>query len=165
MFKNKLISESAKLNLYETIIRPIVIYASETSVLKEADMSRLLVFERKILRRIKGPIKERNGTWRLRWNNELYSPNNNVNIINFIKYKKLRWLGYLQRMQKGRLPKETFNWKPEGIRPKGRPKHRWEDDVRNDLRRMGINNWRSLTLNRKEWQKAVEKAKTFNWKL
>jgi hypothetical protein len=54
-----------KLKLYRTIIRPIVTYASETWVLKEPIIQKLLVFERRILRRIFGPTKE-NQIWRVK---------------------------------------------------------------------------------------------------
>jgi len=51
-------NKQSKLKLYRTVIRPTVTYASETWVLKEAIIQKLLVFERKILRRIFGPTKE-----------------------------------------------------------------------------------------------------------
>jgi len=53
-----LVTKQSKLKLYRTVIRPIVNYASETWVLKEAITQKLLVFERKILRRIFGPTKK-----------------------------------------------------------------------------------------------------------
>jgi hypothetical protein len=63
-------STNVCLKLYRTVIRPIVTYASETWVLKEAIIQKLLVFERKILRRIFGPTKE-NQIWRVKTNEEL----------------------------------------------------------------------------------------------
>jgi hypothetical protein len=57
-FKSRLVTKYAKLKLYRTVIRPIVTYASETSVLKETVIQKLLVFEKKILRRMFGPTKE-----------------------------------------------------------------------------------------------------------
>jgi len=56
-FKSRLVTKQSKLKLYRTVIRPIVTYASETWILKEAIIQKLLVFERKILRRIFGPTK------------------------------------------------------------------------------------------------------------
>ena len=53
-----LVTKSSKLKLYRTVIRPTVTYASETWVLKENIIQKLLVFERKILRGIFGPTKE-----------------------------------------------------------------------------------------------------------
>jgi len=57
MFQNKLLSKKSKLKLYWTIIRPIVTYACETWVLKENSFQKLMIFERKILRKIFGPTK------------------------------------------------------------------------------------------------------------
>ena len=65
-----LICNTQNLKLYRTVIRPIVTYASETWVLKETIIQKLLVYERKILRRIFGPTKE-NQIWRVKTNEEL----------------------------------------------------------------------------------------------
>ena len=45
-------------------------------------------------------------------------------------------------MTNGRVAKTIYKWKPYATRPKGRPRLRWEDDVRNDLRKMGVSNWK-----------------------
>jgi hypothetical protein len=60
--KSKLVTKRSKLKLYKTVIRPVVMYASETWVLKEAMAQKLKTFERKILRKIFGPTKEKDGT-------------------------------------------------------------------------------------------------------
>jgi hypothetical protein len=64
-FKSRLVTKRSKLKLYRTVIRPIVTCASETWVLKETIIPKLLVFEGKILRRIFGPTKE-NQIWRVK---------------------------------------------------------------------------------------------------
>jgi len=66
MFQNKLLSKKSKLKLYWTLIRPIVTYACETWVLKENIIQKLMIFERKILRKIFEPTKEVNGLWKLK---------------------------------------------------------------------------------------------------
>jgi hypothetical protein len=58
-FKSRLVTKQSKLKLYITVIRPIVTYASETWVLKETIIQKLLVFERRILKRIFGPTKKK----------------------------------------------------------------------------------------------------------
>jgi len=45
-------------------------------------------------------------------------------------------------MTNKRVAKTIYKWKPYATRPIGRPGVRWEDDVRNDLRKMGVNNWK-----------------------
>ena len=76
-------SES-KLGMYQTLVRPVVTYACEMWVLKENIKTKLRVFERKALRRIYGPTKESDGTWRFKSNEELNRLIGNKNIINFM---------------------------------------------------------------------------------
>jgi hypothetical protein len=66
--KSRLVSKKLKMKLYWSIIRPIVTYACVTLVLKESIKYKLMVFERKVLRKIFGPTKERDGTWRIKTN-------------------------------------------------------------------------------------------------
>jgi len=83
-FKSRLVTKYLKLKLYGTVIRTIVTYDSETWVLKETVIQKLLLFERKILRRIFGPTKE-NKIWRVKTNEELEKLIKHKNIINYIK--------------------------------------------------------------------------------
>jgi hypothetical protein len=89
MFKSKLLSRKSKLELYRTLIRPSVTYASETWVLKENSIQKLMIFERKILRKIFGPTKELNGLWRIKTNKELDDLIQRNNIIRFIRSQRL----------------------------------------------------------------------------
>jgi hypothetical protein len=82
-FKSQLVTKSSKLKLYRSVIRPIVTYALKTWVLKESSIQKLLVFERKILRKIFGPTRE-NQLWRIKTNDELDKPIKHHNIINHI---------------------------------------------------------------------------------
>jgi len=83
--------------MYKTLVRPVVTYASETWVLKENTKTELRVFERNILRRIYGPTKEKDGTWRIKSNEELNRLTGNKNIINRIKAQRLAWFGHVHR--------------------------------------------------------------------
>jgi hypothetical protein len=85
-----------------------VTYASETWVLKETIIQKLLVFERKILRRIFGLTKE-NQTWRVKTNEELDKLIKHKNIINYIQAQKLSWFGHVQRIPDTRTVKEIIN--------------------------------------------------------
>jgi hypothetical protein len=87
---------------------PIVTYASEMWVLKETIIQKLLVFERKILRRIFGPTKE-NKIRRVKPNEELNKLIKHKNIINYIKAQRLSWFGHVQRMPDTRTVKKIFN--------------------------------------------------------
>ena len=70
LFKSELLTKNSKLRVYKTLVRPAVPYACETWVLKENIKPKLRVFERKVLRRIYGPTKEKDDTWRI----NLYAP-------------------------------------------------------------------------------------------
>jgi hypothetical protein len=63
-----------------------------------------------------------------------------------IKSRRLRWAGYVARMGEGRGIYRVLVGKPEGKRPLGRPRRRWEDNIKLDLREMGIDgaNWIQL---------------------
>ena len=73
------------LTLSPDIIRPTVTFGCEVWVLKETVKNKLMVFERKVLRKIFDPIKQRDGTWRIKTNNELDDLIRHKNVINQIK--------------------------------------------------------------------------------
>jgi hypothetical protein len=115
-------------------------FASETWVLKEAIIQKLLVLERKILRRIFGPTKE-NQIRRVKTSEELNKLIKHKDIINHIKAQRLSWFGHIQRMPDTRTVKKIFNWKPLTKSSQGRPKYRWEDNITHDICQMKIKNW------------------------
>jgi hypothetical protein len=112
------------------------------------------------LRRIFGPTQKASGERRLKINEELEKIINNENIVRYIKYKRLSWLGYVERMTNERVAKTIYKWKPYATRLKGRPRIRWEDDVRNDLRKIGVTNWKLRTQEKKQWKEIIGQAKT-----
>jgi len=156
----------AKLKLYCSVIRPVVTYACKTWTLKETTTitNRLMVFERKVLRKIFGPTNE-NGIWQIKTNQKLDKIIKHKNIINFIRAQRLGWLGYIERMQETRMVKAIHSWKPISKRPIGRPKTPWEDDVRKDIQKLKASNWKTLVQDRRRWKELVEKAKTLHKEL
>ena len=78
---------------------------------KETIIQKLLVFERKTLRRIFGPTKE-NQIWRIKTNEELDKLIKRKNIVNCIKAQRLSWFGHVQRIPDTRTVKKIFKWKP-----------------------------------------------------
>ena len=111
--------------------------------------------------RIFGPTKERDGTWRIKTNDELYELIRHKNIIHHIKAQRLSWFGHLHRMPEERTVKKVYKWKPMLTRPLGRPKNRWEDDIINDAKKLKIKNWTSCIQDCNKWKLYVEKAKAF----
>jgi transcription termination factor 2 len=118
-------------------------------------------FERKVLRRIIGPIYE-GGRWRRRYNNELYSIYKDSPIRRIVKSLRLRWAGHVARMDDTEIPKKILSGNPGGQRGCGRPRTKWLDRVEEDLRKLGYRNWKVQVQNRDNWQKIVEEAKIHN---
>jgi hypothetical protein len=116
--KGRLVSKKSKLKLYWSITMK----------------NKLMLFERKELKKIFGPTKERDGTWRIKTNDELDKLIRHKNIINYMKAQRLSWFGHLHRMPEERMVKKIYKRKPTLRRPLGRPKNRWEDDIRNDIK-------------------------------
>jgi hypothetical protein len=84
------------------------------------------------------------------------------NIINYIKGQRLSWFGHVQRMADTRTVKKLFNWIPLTKRSQGRPKYRWEDNIKQDICQLKIQKWIACVQDRGKWKEVVEKAKNFN---
>ena len=132
LFTSKLISQNIKLQLYNTLICPTVIYASEAWVLKENMINKLMIFKRRIMRKIFGPTQSDDGYWRIQTNQEINDILKGQNIIGFIKKQRWNWLGHVERMAEDNNVKKIKRWKPMSERPIERPKIRWEDDILED---------------------------------
>jgi hypothetical protein len=76
-----------------------------------------------VLRRIFGPTKERDGTWRIKTNEKLDELVRHKYIINHIKVQILSWFGHFHRMPEERMVKRVYKWKLMLTRPLGRPKN------------------------------------------
>ena len=101
------------------------------------------------------------GIWRIKTNQELNEIMKRKNVINFIRAQRLSWLlGHIERMQGTRMVKAIYSWKPISRRPIGRPKIRWVDNVRKDIQKLKVPNWKTLAQNRGRRKKMVERAKT-----
>jgi hypothetical protein len=100
-----LVTRNNKLKLHLTLIRTIVTYGAKTWARTESELQKLLIFERKILRKIYGPVEDQD-TWRIRTNSELDTLTGGVNIVRYIKAQRLRWFGHIQRMEHDRMVKK-----------------------------------------------------------
>jgi len=134
---------------------PVVLYGYETWSLTLREERRLRVFENRVLRRIYGPKREEvTGEWRKLHNEELINLYSSPNIVRAIKSRRMRWAGHVARMREGRGVYRVLVGKPEGRRPLGRPRHRWEDNIRMDLWEMGCGcaDWMELAQDRDRWR-------------
>ena len=118
------------------------------------------MFENRILRRIFGPKSDDNGEWRRLHDEELHSLYRSPNIVMVIKSRRFIWAGHEERMEEGRSAFKIITGKPTGNRPLGRPRRRWEDNIRMDLEEIGINagNWVDSAQDRNYWRALVNAA-------
>ena len=115
-----------------------VLYGCETWSLTLRVERRLRVFENRVLRRVFGPRRDEvTGEWRKLHNEELSDLYSLPNIVQVVKSRRMRWAGYVACMGEGRGEYRVLVGKPEGKRPLGRPRRRWEDNVKMDLQEVG----------------------------
>jgi hypothetical protein len=121
-----------------------------------------MIFERKIMRKILGPIRLDDGRWRINTNQEISDTLKGQNVIEFIKKQRLKLLGHVKRMSEDDDVKKIKRWQPMSKITRGRPKLRWEDEILEDISSMNLRNWRNAAQDRERWEKVVEQAKTLN---
>ncbi|KAI4462404.1 hypothetical protein MML48_4g00015188 [Holotrichia oblita] len=158
LLKNKNISKRSKVRIYDTIIRPILMYSAERMTMTKKDEENLRVFERKILRSIMGPIKEADSEFRIRTNEELQRELKGKDIVQKIKQQRIKWLGHVWRSGEESVIKLLVEWKPGGKKRRGRPRSKWLEEVVADVRRAGVNNWQEKTKDRKRWKEISQKV-------
>ena len=94
---------------------------------------RLRVFEYKVLREIFGAKRDEiTGEWNKLHNAELHALYSLPNIIGNLKSRRLRWAMHVAGMEQFRNAYRVLVGKPESKRPLGRPRHRWEDNIKMD---------------------------------
>jgi hypothetical protein len=132
---SRLLSRNVKVKIYKTIILPVVLYGCETWSLTLREEHRLRVFENRVLRRIFRPKKDEvTGEWRKLHSEELDILYSSANIIRQIKSRRMTWVRHVACMGEERNVYKVLMEKSEGKRPLGRPRHRWQDGIRMDLR-------------------------------
>jgi len=119
----------------------------------------LNVFERKVYRRILGPVYDsEKENWRILTNKEIYASVKKHTIIETIRLNRLHWFGHVQRMEENRIPKRV-SYMNLGTRLRGRPRNRGQDEVRGDGRIIGGEGWQEKVHNGEEWKKLLRTAR------
>ncbi|KAJ4439489.1 hypothetical protein ANN_07613 [Periplaneta americana] len=161
LLSSSLLSKRLKVRIYKTVILPVVLYGCETWTLTLREEQRLRVFENNVLRKIFGAKRDEvTGEWRKLHNAELHALYTSPDIIRNIKSRRLRWTGHVARMGESRNAYRVLVGRPEGKRPLGRPRRRWEDNIKMDLREVGYDgrDWINLAQDRDQWRAYVRAA-------
>ena len=161
---SRLLSKNLKIKIYRTIILPVELYGCETWSLTLREERRMRVFENKVLRRVFGPKRDEvTVEWRKLHNEELNDLYSLPNIVRVIKSRRMRWAGHVARMGEDRGVHRVLVGKPEGKRPLGRPRRRWEDNIKMDLQEVGggRGDWMELVQDRDWWRVLVGTTRNF----
>jgi hypothetical protein len=102
------------------------------------------MFDRKIMRKIYGPTRTADGSWKIKTNQEINDVLKEQSIIGFIKKQRLNCLGHVERMTEENLLQKINFWKLMFKRPIGRPKAHCEGGVLGDVMSLNINKWKKL---------------------
>jgi hypothetical protein len=88
-----------KIKIYKIVILPAVLYGCKTWSLTLREEHRLRGFENRLLRRIIGPEKEEDGSWRILHNDEFHGLYSSTNIVRVIKSGWMKWVGHVACMR------------------------------------------------------------------
>ena len=162
MFSSKLLSRRTKERLYCTYMRPVITYACETWSSTQGDEEKLQNFERKILRKIYGPVYNNElERFERRKNENLQQLYNKPSIRHFLIRKRLEWAGHVWRAEDTLIKKVTES-KITGKRPRGRPRQRWYDRVEKDLKKINPLLDMGVASDREKWKGILEAAMVLN---
>jgi len=150
-----LLSKNLKTKIYRTIILTVVVYGCETWSLTLRENRTLRVFENRVLRRIFGLKRDEvTGEWRKLHDEELNDLYCSPSIVRLIKSRRMRWAGHVARMGEGRGVYRVLVGKLEENRPLGKPRRRWEDNIKMDFQEVGCvgMDWIDLALYTERWR-------------
>ena len=157
LMKEKEIPKDVKVCIYTTVLRPVLLYGSETWTLTSKLKSRIQATEMRVLRLIYGVTR------RDRVRNEVIRQTLKAeSVLTIIERNLLRWYGHVERMPDSRDVKRIHKWKPNKKRPIGRPRKRWEDQIKEIARReeMDFNTVKTMTQDRQTWRGLIRRLST-----
>ena len=144
--------------VYRTVILPVVLYGCETWSLTLREEHRQGVFENRVLRRIFEYMRyDVTVEWRKLRNEELNYLYCSLNIFRVIKSRRMRWAGHVACMEERRGSYRVLVGRHDGKRTLGRPRSRWEDNIKMDLQEVGCGgmDWIELAEDRDRWRALV----------
>ena len=156
IFRKKEVSKGTKLKIHRAIVRPILMYGSESWTDTGTTIHKIEVADMKVLRLISEV--SRRDQWEDEISNEAIRRDLGINSIEEVaRQARLRWYGHVSRMDNGRIPKALLDATLECKRGRGRPRRKWIDAVGNDLdcRDISWEEARDCVMNRAKWRRIV----------
>ena len=152
IWKSKQISIKTKLRIFNSNVKSVLLYGSESWRSTKGDWNKLQTFVNGSLRRILG----------IKWfdritNASVWERTTHIPIEQEIRKRRWRWIGHTLRKPNTNLTRQALTWNPQGARQRGRPKNTWRREVEKDVKRIG-KNWKSLEMiarDRKTWKELV----------
>jgi hypothetical protein len=136
LLSSRLLCKNIKIRIYKTNILPVVMYGRETWSLTLREEHRLRVFENRVLRRIFASKRDEvPAGWRKLLNEQLHNLYSPPSIIRMINSRRMRWVGYINRMVERRNACRILVRNPEVKRPLKIPRRSWEDNINMDFMR------------------------------
>ena len=125
-FRNKYVSKKLKLRIKNTIIDKTLTYASESWILTKRGRKQINIFERKLYRKILGPVYDNEKeNWRILTNKEIYAMVKKPTITETIGLNRLHWFGHVQKEGRKQNSQKMLYMNLETMRLRGRPRNRW----------------------------------------
>ena len=129
----KELTTKTKMAVYNTVYCPTLLYGSETWTLDNRECSRVQAAEMRYLRRVVGKTK------RDKVRNTIIRDQTKTEAVKTkIEINQLRWFGHVKRMNDNRIAKSIYNARTQGKRPKGRPRRKWEEDIKDALKKRNL---------------------------
>lgn len=141
-----------KIRVFNTIVKPILLYGAETWRTTATTMKKIQVFINTCLRKI----------LKIRWperisKDELWQRTKQQPVKDDILQRRWRWIGHTLRKPAPNITRQALTWNPQGKRKRGRPRNTWRRDLDADIKQMG-KTWgqlERLAQNRDAWRELV----------
>ena len=150
VWDSKMIRLKTKIKIFNSNVKSVLLYGSETWFLNKKQEDKLQVFINKCLKRI----------LKIFWpniirNKDLWERTSQEKIVIQIKKRKFRWLGHTLRKDRDDITKYSLKWNPQGQRKVGRPKNTWRRQLDKELKDHGLRDAENQAQDRRKWRKIV----------